>query len=118
VRPFLDAAEVFVAPLRIARGLQNKVLEAMAMGVPVVATGQVWRGTALPEGAGIVPAASAEDFAAAVVTLLTDAPHRAAMGRRARAEVEQAYTWDAQLAVLDRIVAAAVASAPNESDPG
>jgi sugar transferase (PEP-CTERM/EpsH1 system associated) len=105
VRPYLDRAEVFVAPLRLARGIQNKVLEAMAMGLPVVASDTVWNGTAIAEGEGIVAADTAEAFAAQVVRLLRDASYRTAMGMRARAVVEQNYRWSTQLAALDRVVA-------------
>ena len=105
VRPYLDRAELFVAPLRLARGIQNKVLEAMAMGLPVVASRAAWRPTEIPEGEGIVAADGPDDFAAHVVRLLRDAPHRALTGRNARAAMESSYSWPAQLAVLDRVVA-------------
>ena len=108
VRPFLDAADVFVAPLRIARGIQNKVLEAMAMNLPVVATEQVWRGAAIPRGEGIEAADDAEGFARHVVALLRDAAYRARMGTAGRRAVERDYTWDAQLATLDRVIAGAI----------
>ncbi len=115
VRPYLDRAEVFVAPLRIARGIQNKVLEAMAMGLPVVTTQAVWRASAIPAGDGIVAADTAEAFAAQVVRLLRDPSHRAAMAHRARLAVESGHSWDAQLTALDRVIAA-VAAAP-QCDP-
>ncbi len=109
VRPFLDSAEVFVGPLRIARGIQNKVLEAMAMGLPVVASEQVWRGAAIPKGEGIEAADDAAGFAAHVIALLRDDAYRARMGTAGRRAVERDYTWAAQLRTLDRVVAEAVA---------
>jgi glycosyltransferase involved in cell wall biosynthesis len=118
VRPYLNRAEVFVAPLRLARGIQNKVLEAMAMGLPVVASGTVRNGTAIPEGEGILAADTAEAFAAHVIRLLSDDSYRAAMGTSARAVVERNHRWSAQLAVLDRVIAGVMegqGSAPTES---
>lgn len=105
-RPYLGAAEVFVAPLRLARGIQNKLLEAMAMGLPVVTTMRAWRGTALGNGDGIVATDDAESFADQVVRLLQDAGYREEMGQRARAAVEAQYRWDDQLKCLDDVIAA------------
>ncbi|MBD8735536.1 glycosyltransferase [Sphingomonas sp. CFBP 13706] len=101
VRGWLAAADVCVAPLKLARGIQNKVLEAMAMARPVVAS------TAAAEGidhAGTIRvAADASEFAAQVLALL-DAPADAAeLGLAARAQVLRRYGWDARLAPLDAL---------------
>lgn len=104
VRPYLDRAEVFVAPLRMARGIQNKVLEAMAIGLPVVSSRIAWRPTAIPEGEGIVTADRADHFAGHILHLLRDAEYRETMGGCARAAMERSYSWAAQLAALDRLV--------------
>jgi glycosyltransferase involved in cell wall biosynthesis len=106
VRPWIGRAAVFVAPLRHARGIQNKVLEAMASGVPVVASHAAWRGTGLAAGEGIVPAATAGEFAQAVLGLLADPASRAELGARARAAMERDFTWEAQFARLDAVIAA------------
>lgn len=108
VRPWLGRATVFVAPLRLARGIQNKVLEAMASGVAVVASPAAFRGTGLAAGEGIVPAESAGDFARAVLDLLGDPGRRAEIARRGRAAMERDFTWAAQLARLDQVIADAV----------
>jgi len=105
-RPYLDGAEVFVAPLRMGRGIQNKLLEALAMGLPCVASNAAWRGTVLPEGEGILTADDPKEFAEHVVRLLRDRDFRSAMARKARAAVEANYRWEAQLAPLDRLIAA------------
>ena len=107
VRPYLDAAEVFVAPLRLARGIQNKLLEAMAMGLPVVTSPVAWRGTEIPSGEGIVAAEQPQDVAAAVLRLLQDDSYRHDMARRARSVVEGRYAWPAQLAAFDAVIATA-----------
>jgi sugar transferase (PEP-CTERM/EpsH1 system associated) len=107
-RPYLDRAELFVAPLRMARGVQNKLLEALAMGLPCVASTTARRGTELADGAGILAADDPAEFARHVVDLLQDDARRAEMARRARAAAEANYRWEAQLSRLDQIVAAAV----------
>lgn len=108
VRPYLDRAELFVTPLRLARGIQNKLLEAMAMGLPVISTPAAWRGTEIPAGEGIVPADRPEDFAGAVLRLLRDDVYRTDMGRRALAIMRDRYAWPAQLAALDGVIGVVV----------
>jgi sugar transferase (PEP-CTERM/EpsH1 system associated) len=104
-RPYLDRAEVFVAPLRMARGIQNKLLEALAMGLPCVATEAAATGTVVADGDGILAASNAGEFATHVVRLLRDGALRAAMAGKARASAELNYRWEAQLDRLDRVVA-------------
>jgi sugar transferase (PEP-CTERM/EpsH1 system associated) len=103
-RLYLDAAEVFVAPLRMARGIQNKVLEALAMGLPCVASIAAWQGTGLASGEGILAADDATEFAGHVLALLRDGAYRAAMAAQARAAVETHYRWETRLAELDRVI--------------
>jgi polysaccharide biosynthesis protein PslH len=105
-RPYLDGAEVFVAPLRMARGIQNKLLEALAMGLPCVASEAAAAGTAIPSGLGILATDDPEEFAVHVVRLLRDGAFRAIMASKARAAAELNYRWDVQLACLDRVIAA------------
>ena len=99
VRGWLAAADVCVAPLKLARGIQNKVLEAMAMARPVVASAAAAEG--IDHADTIRVAATAQDFADQVIALL-DAPDTAAMlGAAARVQVIRRYGWDARLAPLD-----------------
>jgi polysaccharide biosynthesis protein PslH len=114
IRPYLDAAEVFVAPLRVARGVQNKLLEALAMGLPCVASSAAWRGTVVPEGAGILVADDAGEFAELVIGLLRGPACRTEMARKARSAVEANYRWEDQMAALDRVIAAATAQPPEQ----
>jgi sugar transferase (PEP-CTERM/EpsH1 system associated) len=111
-RPYLDAAEVFVAPLRVARGVQNKLLEALAMGLPCVASGIAWRGTTVSEGEGILVADKAADFADLLIRLLCDSTFRADMAKKAREAAKANYRWEGPLAALDRVIAA-VTARPN-----
>ena len=113
-RPYLDRAEVFVAPLRMARGIQNKLLEALAMGLPCVASNAAAAGTVVPNGDGIVAADDPKEFAEHVVHLLRDGDFRAGMACKARAAAEANYRWEAQLACLDRVI---LALAPRHALP-
>ena len=107
-RPHLDAAQVFVAPLRMARGVQNKVLEGLAMGLPCVASMAAWSGTVIPQGEGIVASNDPAEFARQIVKLITDTPYREQMALRARQSAEAHYTWQAQMDLLDGVMAQVV----------
>jgi sugar transferase (PEP-CTERM/EpsH1 system associated) len=105
VRPYLARSAVCVVPLRIARGIQNKLLEAMAMGLPTVATTAAFEGVEAESPAHLLVADRPAEFADAVVRLLEDAALRRQTGERARACVEANYRWETQLSRLDRVVA-------------
>jgi sugar transferase (PEP-CTERM/EpsH1 system associated) len=107
-RPYLDRAEIFVAPLRMARGVQNKVLEALAMGLPCVASTAAWRGTVVRAAEGILATDDPQEFARHLIDLLGDSNRRAEMARRARAAAEANYRWEDQLSHLDQVVATAI----------
>jgi sugar transferase (PEP-CTERM/EpsH1 system associated) len=105
VRDWLARASVCVAPLLIARGIQNKVLEAMAMGRAVVATPQAFEGVEAQAGRDVLVAGSPAEFAQTVLALLADKPRAEAIGRNARECMEQRYRWASNLAVLDEVFA-------------
>ncbi len=98
VRPWLAAAAVVVAPLRIARGVQNKVLEAMAMARPVVATPAAAEGI---DHAGTIHVADGAAAFAACVSALLVHPNAAPA---ARVQVLARYAWPARLATLDPLL--------------
>jgi sugar transferase (PEP-CTERM/EpsH1 system associated) len=102
VRPYLAHAAAAVAPLQLARGVQNKVLEAMAMARPVVATSAAFEGIHATPGRDLLVADQAQAFAAAVLAVL-DGAHPA-MGQAARAAVLAAHDWAATLAPLDAML--------------
>jgi sugar transferase (PEP-CTERM/EpsH1 system associated) len=102
IRPWIASADVVVAPLRIARGIQNKVLEAMAMARPVVASVAAAEGIVATHGEHFVIAADDAAMADAITALLADPARGVAMGQAARAHMLQCYQWDAQLAPLMR----------------
>ena len=101
VRPYLAHAAVVVAPLRIARGVQNKVLEAMAMGRPVVASAACAGGIDATPGAEFAVAATAPEYVEQIVGLLDDPSRAEAMGAAARRRVLERYSWDARLSQID-----------------
>lgn len=100
VRGWLAAADVVVAPLRIARGIQNKVLEAMAMARPVVASPQAAEGIDAVDGTEFLVAANPAEEAAKIIALLADPSYAARLGKAARARMEARYRWSATLAGL------------------
>lgn len=104
MRSWLAAADVVVAPLRIARGVQNKVLEAMAMAKPVVATPAAFEGIEAKPGRDLIVADGAEAFAEAIKALLDDPARAAQLGADARALVTTSYRWDARLAPLANLL--------------
>ncbi|MEL0250937.1 MAG: glycosyltransferase, partial [Novosphingobium sp.] len=100
VRPWLAGADLVVAPLTIARGVQNKVLEAMAMARPVLATPQAATGIAARDGHDMVVADGAEALAKAALSLLHDKVRAATIGHSARAFVVASCGWQGVLAPL------------------
>lgn len=102
VRPYLQHAAAVVAPLRLARGIQNKILEAMAMGRPVVAASSCVQAIAAQEGRELLAAQTAEDYAERLSGLLASPAEAAAIGAAGRARVLADYSWQAQLAGIDR----------------
>ncbi len=105
VRSFVRRSAVSVAPLKIARGVQNKILEAMAMGVPIVASPQTAGGVDAVPGQHLMVAADADAMAAAVIRLLSDEEERSRLARAARAHVERTYSWDGAMRQLDALLA-------------
>jgi sugar transferase (PEP-CTERM/EpsH1 system associated) len=89
----LNRAAVFVAPLRFAAGVQNKVLEAMAAGRPVVTTSLVNQGVGAEAGRDLLVADDAEGMADKITALLRDADARDRLGQAGRAYVRQHYRW-------------------------
>lgn len=99
VRPYLAHAACAVAPLRIARGVQNKVLEAMAMARPVVVTPQAAEGIRARAGEEYILAHDASAFSKAVINQLEQ--QNASLGQAARRVILRHYNWEQNLAVVD-----------------
>jgi sugar transferase (PEP-CTERM/EpsH1 system associated) len=103
IRPYVAHAQMAVAPLRIARGIQNKVLEAMAMAKPVLVSPQALEGIDAIPGQELLLADTAEDFAAAASALLSST-QSSALGAAAREKIETTYSWANKLALVDTLL--------------
>ena len=104
VRPYLAYAALAVAPLRVARGIQNKVLEAMAMARTVVVSPQALEGIDATAGCDLLLADGAQQFCEIVKAALS-APD-SQRGLVARATVKASYSWPTNLASIDRLLEA------------
>ncbi len=101
VRPYLQHATVVVAPLRVARGIQNKILEAMAMARPVVAAQSCVEAIDALAGTELISALSVQDFVDEISALLAAPAQATAMGIAGRQRVVQSYSWQAHLSRID-----------------
>ena len=115
VRPYLQHADVVVAPLRLARGIQNKILEAMAMGRPVVASTACASALNAQVGTELVAAEEVADYTRAISALLADREVAARIGSAGRTCVLQRYSWSAHLAGIDRYLNEAVVAQGNRA---
>jgi sugar transferase (PEP-CTERM/EpsH1 system associated) len=102
VAPFLQRATLALLPLRIARGIQNKALEALASGLPLVASRETAKGLEGREGREWLAGGDADELARAAVRVLTDGELRVRLARDGRALAESRYGWPA---LLEKFVA-------------
>lgn len=100
VRPFLAGADIAVAPLEIARGVQNKVLEAMAMARPVLLSEEAATGIAAVDGRDFLIGRSDAELAEKAKTLIADGPTALNVAAAARRYVVEQQGWDAMMQPL------------------
>jgi glycosyltransferase involved in cell wall biosynthesis len=105
VRPYIRRSALTVAPLSIARGTQNKILESMAMGVPVIASHTASGGIDAIPGEHLLSAQTAEEFAAAIVELVCNPRARAELSAAGRARVLEYHDWGRSMERLDGLLA-------------
>jgi len=101
VRPYLQHATVVVAPLRVARGIQNKILEAMAMARPVVASAACAQAIQADTDTELLPATSPADFITQISALLASPERSALVGTAGRQRVLSDYSWHAHLSKIN-----------------
>jgi sugar transferase (PEP-CTERM/EpsH1 system associated) len=104
VRPYLAAARVAVVPLRISQGIQNKILEAFAAGLPVVASSNAAAGLAPMPHAPLAVAEDPARFAESVIEFLSRPPLSAGEIQLCRKDLEERYNWSRNLAAFERII--------------
>jgi sugar transferase (PEP-CTERM/EpsH1 system associated) len=114
VRPYLQYAKVVVAPMRLARGVQNKVLEAMAMARPVVAAGECVAAIDVIEGEEICAASSVADYVESIGRLLVDCDRSVSLGISGRECVLRKYSWGSNMEQIDPFL---VKKTPDRSQP-
>ena len=104
VRPYLRRAALMVAPLNIARGTQNKILEAMAMGVPVVTSRVAAAGVDAIDGTHFLAGSSPDDYAQAILRVIDDPGLRQRLSVAGRERMLTHHDWERSMQRLDRIV--------------
>jgi sugar transferase (PEP-CTERM/EpsH1 system associated) len=114
LRPYLARATVAVVPLRYGAGIQNKLLEAMAMATPVVATPQAIAALQVQPGRDLLIADTSPALAAALVALLDDEALRQRIGQSGRLYVETHHNWDTAASKLESVYQEAMSEQKRE----
>ncbi len=102
--PYLKKATVYVVPLRMAPGIQNKILEAMAMNIPVVSTSAAIQGIDAKPGRDVIVADDPKSFADGVIRLLKEPQLRHDLIQNAKKLIDEKYDWQKNLKILDKIL--------------
>ena len=105
VRPYVRSSAAMIAPLTIARGTQNKILEAMAMGVPVVTSGLAARGVDAVPGKELLTANTPEEYCDSILKVLNNPEERQRFATAGRNCVIERHDWSKSMARLDKIIA-------------
>ncbi len=104
VRPYFERSKVFVCPVRIGGGFRGKILEAMAMGVPIVTTSLGAEGVEVTDGKEMYIADEPDQFARKVIELLGDEGLCQRMGGEARRMVEECFSWEKGVEILEEVL--------------
>lgn len=102
ILPYFHCANIFVAPFHVARGVQNKILQAMSCGLPVVTTQKGGEGIQYQDGHDILVSSDAPSFTHTCLKLCEDIILRQQIGTRARETILQSYAWDSVLVPLNK----------------
>jgi sugar transferase (PEP-CTERM/EpsH1 system associated) len=104
VRPYLQRSTLMVAPLNIARGTQNKILEAMAQGVPVVASDVAARGIDAEPGEHLLTGRTHAEYERAIISILSNPRERARLAQMGRERMQSRHDWHRSMRRLDGII--------------
>ena len=104
VRSYLHRSALMVAPLNIARGTQNKILEAMSAGVPVVTSAVAAGGVDALDREHFLVGSSPQEYAAAIARILDDPAERRRLSQAGRARMLSNHSWAHSMSKLDEIV--------------
>jgi sugar transferase (PEP-CTERM/EpsH1 system associated) len=110
VRPYVRRSALMVAPLNIARGTQNKILEAMAMGVPVVASRVAAGGVDAEPGEHFLVASTPAEYEDAILRILDDPRQRERLAENGRARMLSHHAWPMSMRRLDQAIARCLAT--------
>jgi len=105
ILPYYHQSDYFVAPFTIARGVQNKILQACACGLPVIASSMGAEGIEYKHGENIIIAETAEDYLQSIDNLESDSAIKADIKDAAIKLIHDQYSWDGKLEVLDSFLA-------------
>ena len=112
VRTYIDNAMVYVVPLRIVSGVRYKILEALAMGIPVVSTSLGCEGLAVEHEKNILIADTPEDFSRQTLRLIEDKELWQKISQNARELIVNRYRWDINAGILEEVLKKIVKKGP------
>ena len=118
VRPWVRKAALTIAPLSIARGTQNKILESMAMGVPVVASEEAAGGIDAVPGEHFLTASTASQYRDAILSMLDDPEVRRRYSEAGRKRILSTHDWAASMRKLDSLIESCVRGVKKDSGAG
>jgi glycosyltransferase involved in cell wall biosynthesis len=121
VRPYLARGTVFACPMRLGSGIKNKILQAWAMGRPVVASPASLGGLLARDGVNVLVRDDDHSFAEGVIELIADRNRAEQLGRAGRRTVEQEYAWERRAAQFEEVLVGAIRNAaaqPSRIGPG
>lgn len=117
ILPYVQQADVFVAPMQIARGVQNKILEAMAMGVPVVTNSLGFEGINATPGKDLFVEDDPIGFAVKVIGLIKDKNRRSLLKQNGLNLIKDNYDWTTNLKVLEEVISKVTSKNSTEGNP-
>ena len=118
VRPFVVCSALTVAPLNIARGTQNKILESLSMGIPVVSSPEAAKGIDAIPGQHLLVAASPEEYRDAILALLSNPGERERLSNAGRRRILTNHDWANSMHVFDSLLERCLALAGQKTRVG